>query len=125
MPCKITYEAAGLYAKFTGVLTPKDVVTLANVIQSPVYADSRYRIIDFLEVTNVCVNEIDLAYVHDLEFWFELSCSKLLRVVVAKLPTVVNVLDWGRPLHARAGSFALFSSLEDARHWIAWYSDEP
>ena len=118
MPCKINYETDGLYAKFTGVITPVDFVTLANALHSPVSSHSRYRIADFLEVTEVRVNEVHVAYLNDLDFWFELSQPDLLRVVVAKLPSIVEAFNRELMLRARPEDSALFSTLEEARRWV-------
>ncbi len=118
MSCKITYEAAGLYAKFTGVITREDFVTLTNALHSPVSSDARYRIADFLDVTEIRVNEVHVAYLNDLDFWFDLSQPDLLRVVVAKLPAIVDAFNRELPLRARPEASALFSTLEEARRWV-------
>ena len=118
MPCKISYEASGLYAKFTGVLTPEDFVTITNALQSPVCTDFRYRIADFLDVTEIRVNKVHVVYISDLEYWFDLTCPDLIRVVVATLPAIVEAFNREQANRARPEASALFSTLEDARRWI-------
>ena len=118
MPCKIFYEANGLYAKFTGVLTPEDFVVMTNAMQSPVCSDYRYRIADFLDVSEVRVNKVHVVYISDLEYWFDLTCPELVRVVVAKLPEIVEAFNRELPNRSRPESSALFSTLDDARRWV-------
>lgn len=118
MPCKISYEADGLYAKFSGVLTPEDFITLTNASQSPICTAFRYRIADFLDVSEIRVNKVHVVYINDLEHWFDLTCPDLLRVVVATSPVIIDAFNREQPNRARPEASALFSNLEDARRWV-------
>jgi len=119
MPCKISYEANGLYAKFSGVITPEDFVAMTNAMQSPVCSDYRYRIADFLDVSEIRVSKVHVVYISDLEYWFDLTCPDLVRVVVTNLQSLVEVFNREQKNRSKPESSAIFSTLEDARRWIA------
>ena len=118
MPCKISYEANGLYAKFSGVITPEDFVVMTNAMQSPVCSDFRYRIADFLDVSEIRISKVHVIYISDLEYWYDLTCPELVRVVVANFQPLVEAFNREQKNRSKPESSALFSTLEDARRWI-------
>lgn len=124
MSFEISYETTGLYAKFFGVLTPEDFVAVTNAMQSPICTDFRYRIVDFLDVTELRVSKVHAVYISDLEYWFDLTCPDLIRVVVARLPVIVDAFNREQQNRSKPEDSVLFGTLEDARKWLSLRTPE-
>jgi len=124
MPCKITYESDGIYAQFSGSVLPEDLTELTNALQSPISFKFKYRITDFLDVTDFHIEDFHIAHIRSLEYLFELTCPSMLRATVATLQCITEGFHREHQYRAKPEMSELFSTLEEARQWVAMRSSD-
>lgn len=119
---RITWEPPnGLYAHFTGWVTPESAARLAHEFTSdPRYQDLRYAIIDLTESPGHTFRRDDRAAVGAAlaeQIGARFSNKSIIEIAIATDPRMLSYLaTYGtfsdRPFH-------VFASLPEAREWLA------
>jgi len=122
MTCKITFEPAGLYAKFSDIVTPEDLADLSDAMQLPQCAGFRYRIADYSDATDFHISGAHIAFLRPLEYLEDLNSPAILRVVVAEHPSIVSAFNEAQSGRDKPECSALFSNMADARRWLRMHA---
>jgi len=118
MPCTVSHERHGIYAKFSGIVRAEDMAALTDALGSPNCFNYFYRITDFLGIDEFQINGVHLAHIRSLEYLFELTSPRMVRITVATDRAIVEAFQKEQTLRNSPDRSLLFSTLEAARHWI-------
>jgi hypothetical protein len=118
MAFELVWEPRGVWRKFSGTLTPEDLIASVDIVQSDARFDSlRYSINDFLAVENAAELAAGVDLVLAKAIGGAHSNPKLVMAIVATRGTVAA--------HARAFlrpdfpyPVKLFENIDDARAWL-------
>ena len=121
-PYRITWEEPyGVYARFTGWLTPESVARLARDLTSdPRYDDLRYAIVDLLESPGHTFRRDDRSGVGAAMaemIGARFSNQHVLEVAIATDPRMLNFIATYATVTTRP--FRVFDTLDAARDWLS------
>jgi hypothetical protein len=121
MPSKTTWEARGLYVKFTGIVTPADIARSYDVnLSDSRYYDARYLIADYAEAEGHAFSPGEREQMRELNapaIGASFSHPHMVMAVVTRDADVrALVLEYARLLRYPVESF---ETLEEARRWVS------
>jgi hypothetical protein len=121
MPYRIRWEGHGVYRRFFGVVTRADFHGACEEMCADVrYEDIRYIISDYLEARVAPdLGEQDLKAFAKLERRRYCDNPDIVQAMVAMDPKIVAYLRYYESLGVSPCCVQDFSTVEDARHWIA------
>lgn len=120
MTLQLIWEEVGVVRKFSETLTAHDI----NMSLEEVHGDSRfsslkYSINDFLEVTRIDVSKAALAGAAFRTIGDSRSNNHILVAIVATNPELTALADFYSSPAYMPYPAKLFSTVSDARNWIA------
>jgi hypothetical protein len=123
MPFELTWEARGVYKRFTGKVSFEDYSRSQELVLGDIRTDHlRYVINDLLSVEGYSVTKDQLEYLAAFNKGASLSNPRIRIAYVTRDLRVIAMLK----LAAVLSSFELrhFPTLEDARAWIASFCQD-
>lgn len=120
MPYTNTWEAAGLYRKFTGTISGEEILeSNFELHQHPNFQTIRYVINDFTAVTG---HSIDTAHTKVLASTDEIIANTKdqlkIAIVVTQEPLIALANHYREEMIGNRFECDIFQTLEDAREWI-------
>jgi len=121
MPYRIRWEGHGVYRRFYGVVTRQEFRDAYEEMCGDVrYEGIRYLISDYLEARpDPDLTERDLRAQAQLERLRFYDSPDTVHAMVATDPGVVAYIKYYESLRVSPHCMGSFSTIEDARHWIA------
>ncbi|MCG9972377.1 hypothetical protein [Christiangramia crocea] len=122
MPYKTNWEPHGIIWKFYGYVTAEEIEEANNEFYTDERSDdSRYQIIDALEVTNVEWNDVDIKEIAAQDKGASFLLHKLKVAYISKDEKVTAVLekyiDISKILNS-TWKFKGFNDLNSAKRWV-------
>lgn len=116
----ITWEPHGVCRNFTGVATGKDLLDGQKILHGDSrYYDTKYEILDFLEATDCTITSVDAENHLANHIGAATTVRKRVVGVVATHPRIIALAEGYGTHPASPQPLKLFSTVEDARAWIA------
>jgi len=119
MPCKITWEPRGAYAKFWGECSIRDLLQMFGELSSHSETDRlRFVLVDYLDVTfaDVTKHEIEEAAAHDIGMTF--TNPNIAFASVTTDPRIRSLWNHFLSVNVSPERHQLFDSLAAARAWL-------
>jgi len=121
MPYEITIKKHGLYLKFSGIY---DKITreeaLKHIIDNPLFKQIEYVISDFLDVTEIKFNDIEISTfsLHFKLLSYQVEKMKIAYVLKEKHKRVMQKLILYSSFEKVGWNFSIFNNIEDAKNWV-------
>jgi hypothetical protein len=121
MPCRIRWEGHGVYRRFFGTITLAEFRETNREMRTDVRHEGiRYIISDYLDAQAAPeITERDLKAYAELERLYFLSSPDTVHAIVATDPRTVVLARYYESLGVSPYCVADFTSVADARGWIA------
>lgn len=121
MPHKLLWEGDGVYVRFRGTVTAAEIVSTYQQVSRDARSDQiRYVLTDYREASRCPeMTRADVQGFAALERGASYSNETVWRAAVANDATVNEFLDYFAGLRLSPDPFRSFTTLEEARAWIA------
>ena len=120
MPYRITWEQNGVYCQFWGEVEAANVIAMLRDISSDGRFDTiHYWLTDYLDVTHQHIVAEEVDEMIALEFAHHCSNSRYYAVAVANDAGILALLRYWTSHHPDQNQLAYFTTVEEARAWIA------
>lgn len=126
MPYAIHWEPKGVYEKYTGVVTGRELYTAVQKVNNhPDFDVFRYVINDFLDCTALQSTKIELEDTVASAIGAKISNPRFIAAFVVTNDAIIESVLEMKALVKGILHVQLFSNLADARHWISeFYSED-
>jgi hypothetical protein len=121
MPHLLVWEDAGVYVRFTGTVTPEELVGLYDEIASDPRSDTiHYAITDYLGASHVeHMTRADLIGLAARERGAAYSNATVWRAAIAVERSAIEFLESFQSLRVSPDLFQIFTTHAQARAWLA------
>lgn len=120
MAHELTWEPRGVYVKFRGHVARAELFAVFEAITAhPRYDEIRYAIADHLEATRLDAQPTDMEHLSALDYAASLTNPRMLGAHVATDPAVLAQIHQFVAVNDAQHEHAVFTTLEEARRWIA------
>jgi hypothetical protein len=120
MPCTLDWETKGVYVKFQGACTVLDLVHAFEAIGGDARSDDIHCVIfDFLDVASQNVTESEAEEIAAMDVGLAYSVPRLRFASVSTDERILELWRHFVSVHSMPERHGVFSSLEQARAWVA------
>jgi hypothetical protein len=120
MPCSITWEDKGLYARFNGECSIGDVTTVFDRLAADPRMDvARYALFDYLGVSAHDVTEHDIEHAAALDIGMSFTNPRLLFASVTTDERIRALWQHFISVNVKTERHGLFETEAQARAWVA------
>lgn len=124
MPHETTWESHGVYTRFYGSVPFSELLAFfQSIAADPRFDDISYYIDDYTGVATHDVKFEDVELLAGLDYAQTISNPRLLRATVGVRDDMRALFARYRESHDRRDHLAVFSTVEEARAWIAARSE--
>lgn len=119
MPHKLVWEAKGVYWKYSGKITGAEVVEASSKIYGDPRFDSlRYKLVDFLDVESIDMDDNDVAKIACMHKAAGLSNPRIKNAIVINSKTNKVANKFATFFHDSPWDVQVFEELDQANSWI-------
>lgn len=120
MTHSISWEQKGVYTEFDGYVTPREYMTLLEQLcADPRFDSIHYILTNFSKVDGHGITDGDVEELISIYWANSLSNRFLLHGLIANNPGMVSLVRHFNSATPSGNMFHIFSSLDDARQWLA------
>ena len=125
MPYETTWETSGVIQKFRGVVSSPELFdALTDIQNGPRVGSLRYLIRDFLDVKVFDVGVKVLLEGRAWSMWVQEGVPEIVIAVVTTSPEIIQSMKVASSYGLDACPFAIFSTIEEARTWVAGFQEK-
>lgn len=115
-----TWEARGVYRKYTGLLTGSLIREAVEKVEGDERFDKiRYVLNDYLDVTKIDVSDFELNTIAAIDSVASETNKRIKIAQVATSPDIIDlVTSYDKKLQDNTYTTKVFSNVADARKWV-------
>lgn len=118
MPYTLNWEPGGVYWEYSGEVSGKDIIEASTAIYGdPRFDDLKYKLVNFLNITNLDVQKIDIDIIASQHKAAALSNPRIKTAIVVSKPSALLDAFIDKMLHS-SWEVKAFDSLADAQSWV-------